>query len=116
MQSTPLLRYILRDEALTRGLGDEEGRILIDWLVEWAELLAEEAESHDSAWNGLRTICRRARGIGRFVYLWSQDGSRGAATQLAAAERFSFPLPVMDEDPADLMLRILAWEDRLIVV
>jgi hypothetical protein len=116
MQATPLLRHILREEAITRGLGDEEARILVEWLVEWAELLAEEAESDQDAWEGVRILCRRARGISRFVFLWSQVSSQGAATQLAASERFTFPLPVMDEDPAELMLRILNWEDRLIVV
>ena len=42
MQSTPLVRFILRDEALTRGLGDVEARILIEWLVDRADGLAAE--------------------------------------------------------------------------
>ena len=116
MPSMPLLRHILDDESLTRGLGDEEARVLVEWLVEWAELLAEEAESERAAWEGLRLLCRKARGIGRFVRLWAYEDARGAASQLAAAERFHWPLPVMDEDPAELMLRILKWEDRQIVV
>ncbi len=89
---------------------------MVEWLVDWAELLGEEAESEASAWNGLRMVCRRARGIGRFVALWSRECSRGAAGQLAAAERFAWPLPITDEDPTELMLRILAWEDRQILV
>jgi hypothetical protein len=116
MQSTPLLRLVLQDEAITRGLGDEEARVLVEWLVEWAELLAEESETEETAWQGIRMLCRRARGLGKFVCLWSQDESRGAAVQLAAAERFHWPLPISDEDPADLMQRILKWEDRELVV
>jgi hypothetical protein len=116
MRSTPLLQHVLRDEALTRGLGDEEARILIEWLVEWAELLADESETEQAAWDGVRTLCRRARGIGRFVYLWSRHDSRGAAGQLAVSERFHWPLPDDDEDPAELMLRILIWEDRQLVL
>jgi hypothetical protein len=112
MLSMPLLRTVLQDEAITRGLGDEEARILVEWLVEWAELLAEESETEDAAWKGVRFLCRRARGLGKFVYLWCNDALRGAAVQLAAAERFHWPLPVDDEDPADLMQRILKWEDR----
>jgi hypothetical protein len=115
MHSSPLLRHILHDESLTRGLGDEEARILIEWLVEWAELLAEDLESEQAAWDGLGTLCQMARGIGRFVQLWSHDDSRGSAAQLAAVERFRWPLPVSDEDPADLMFRILKWEDRELV-
>ena len=116
MQSMPLLRHILNEEALTRGLGDAEARVLIEWLVDWAELLAEEADSEQEAWTGLKKVCRRARGIGRFITLWAEERSRGAAAQLAATERFSWPLPIMEEDPTDLMLRILAWEDRTILV
>jgi hypothetical protein len=112
----PLLRHVLRDEAITRGLGDPEARVLVEWLVEWAELLEVEAESEGAAWAGVRMLCRRARGISRFVSLWGQEGLRGAAAQLAAAERFHWPLPSEDEDPAELMLRILAWEDRQLVV
>ena len=41
----------------------------------------------------LRRLCRRARAIGRFVYLWSLQRLRGAAGQLAVAERFYWPLP-----------------------
>ncbi|MCE9533932.1 MAG: hypothetical protein K8T89_22830 [Planctomycetes bacterium] len=116
MQSRPLLNYIFNDEALTRGLGDPEARVLVEWLADWAELLAEEADSDEEAWAGMRKICRRARGLGRFVHLWGHDRSQGAAVQLAASERFTWPLPACDEDPADLMVRILAWEDRLITV
>lgn len=116
MQSMPLLRHIFNEESLTRGLGDGEAKVLVEWLAEWAELLAAESDSEDEAWDGLRKICRRARGISRFVLLWSEYSSRGAAVQLAGVERFSWPLPIEDEDPADLMERILAWEDRMIVV
>ena len=83
--------------------------------MDWAELLAVESESEQAAWDGLRLRCR-ARGIGRFVQFWSDEKSRAAAVQLAAVERFSWPLPVMEEDPAELMVRILAWEDRMIQV
>ena len=36
-----LLEPVLDDELLTRGLGDEEARLLIDWLVDQAELFAK---------------------------------------------------------------------------
>ena len=116
MQATPLLRYVLNDDALTRGLGDAEARVLIDWLTDWAELLAEDAESEEYAWKGLKMLCRRARGIGRFVLLWAEQETRGSAVQLAASERFHWPLPSEEEDPAELMSRILVWEDRQILI
>jgi hypothetical protein len=116
MQSMPLLRHILNEEALTRGLGDEEARVLVEWLVDWAEVLALDSDSEQEAWDGLRRLCRRGRGISRFVQLWAEADSRGAAVQLAASEKFAWPLPFMEEDPAELMVRILAWEDRTILV
>lgn len=108
----PLLRFVLRDEALTRGLGDVEARMLIEWTTDWTELLAEAARSEDDAWSCVRRLCRRARAIGRFVQLWCETGSQGAATQLAAAERFAWPLPSGEVEAPDLMHHILTWENQ----
>ncbi len=116
MLAKRLTRHVLQDEALTRGLGDAEARVLIEWLVDWAELLAEDAECEEDAWKGIRFLCRRARGIGRFVCLWMEPETRGAAAQLAGSERFHWPLPTEDEDPTELMSRILVWEDRQILI
>src|SRR5262245_66566525 len=62
-----LLRHVLRDEALTRGLGDIEARMLVEWLTDWTELLAEAARNEDDAWSCVERLCRRGRAIGRFV-------------------------------------------------
>lgn len=112
MDSGPLLRHVLQDEGLTRGLGDVEARMLVEWVVDWAELLADIADSEEEAWQRLRGLCRRARAIGRFVALWSEKPSRGAATQLAATERFAWPLPSDPIEAGELMGRILDWESR----
>jgi hypothetical protein len=108
----PLLRRVLRDEALTRGLGDIEARMLVEWVADWTELLAEAARTEDDAWSCVQRLCRRGRAIGRFVQLWGNPSSRGAAAQLAAAERFGWPLPNQDVDPGDLMHHILTWENQ----
>jgi hypothetical protein len=108
----PLLRHVLRDEALTRGLGDIEARMLVEWVADWTELLADAARTEDDAWSCVRRLCRRGRAIGRFVRLWSDPDGRGAAGQLAAAERFAWPLPTRALDPADLMHHILTWENQ----
>ena len=112
MPCDPLLRHVLRDEALTRGLGDIEARMLVEWVTDWTELLADAARTDEDAWSCVRRLCRRGRAIGRFVQLWSEPHSRAAATQLAAAERFSWPLPAAEVDPADLMHHILTWENQ----
>src|SRR6266545_3556023 len=108
MLSKPLLRPILDDEALTRGLGDPEARVLVEWLVEQAERSARTAPE-EQVRAVVSRLCRRARSIGRFVHLWCQPGERGAACQLAAVERFHWPLPATPLDPFDLMQTILAW-------
>jgi hypothetical protein len=112
MQSTPLVRHILRDEAVTRGLGDVEARMIVEWLAERAEQIATTSPNEAVAWEAVRAMCRRARAIACFVRLWSSSRSRGAAVQLAAAERFIWPLPVGDVESGELMSGILAWEDR----
>jgi hypothetical protein len=109
MRVDPLLQLVLGDEALTRGLGDAEARVLVEWLVERAEWLSATLPA-DQAGAVMARLCRRARGIARFVALWCLDVRRGAANQLAAAERFTWPLPDGTVDPCELMQAIAHWE------
>jgi hypothetical protein len=107
----PLIRTVLRDESLTRDLGDVEARMLVDWATDWAELLADVAQSDDDARELVERLLRRGKAIGRFVRLWcDHPRTRGSAAQLAAVERFAWPLPAGWIDPPDLMQHILAWE------
>jgi hypothetical protein len=110
MVSRQLLAPILEDEAVTRGLGDPEARILIEWLVAQAEQLSGRETCVQAQGRAVGQLCRKARAISRFVYLWSDPGSRAGACQLAATERFRWPLPTTDMDPCELMLDILAHE------
>ncbi len=110
--SDTMVRAVLRNEGLTRGLGDIEARMLVEWLANWTELLADAARSEDEAWSCVERLCRRGRAIARFVQLWNDPFDRGAAIQLAAAERFDWPLPTTEIDPADLMHHILTWENQ----
>jgi hypothetical protein len=108
----PILRQILRDESITRGLGDIEGRMLIEWVVDWAELFADAANSDFEIQKITSKLCRRAKAINRFVQLWQNPNTRNGAGQLAASERFRWPLPAGPKDPVDLMEQILDWENR----
>lgn len=110
MQVRALLTSILSDDALTRGLNDPEARILVEWLVEQAERLARGNWPESAVWTELRRLCRRGRAIARFVRLWCHERERGAAVQLAAAERFTWPLPTRSLDPCELMQGILTSE------
>lgn len=108
-----LLRSILNNEGLTRGLGDPEARMLVEWLVEQVEALARK-ERGAVLQLAVAHLCRRARALARFVSLWSDRATQGAACQLAATERFPWPLPRPDCDPCDLMHDILQYEASLI--
>jgi hypothetical protein len=110
MLTKPLLNHILADELLTRGLGDPEARILVEWLVDQAEQIADDAASEGAAQKQVEKLCRRGRAIGRFVGLWSQRWARGAAGQLAVAEGFTWPLPPPRAEPCEVMQAILVWE------
>jgi hypothetical protein len=110
MVGNALLHAILRDERLTQGLGDAEARVLVEWLVEQAEDL-ERRQAGPAAEDEVKRLCRRGRGITRFVVLWGL-GQRGAAGQLAVTERFAWPLPDGPVDLCELMQDIIAWEDR----
>lgn len=106
------LSQILDDDALTRGLADPEARALVEWLVERAERLGAASADEAEVRQGIRRLCGRGRLISRFVLLWCHRAARGAAVQLAATERFGWPLPTRAMDPCELMQSILAWEDR----
>jgi hypothetical protein len=112
--TSKLLSPILDNEALTRGLADPEARILVEWLVEKAEQLEETTGSVEGACQELSRLCRWARSISRFVGLWCHENDAGAAVQLAATERFAWPLPCPGADPCELMAEILEWEDERI--
>jgi hypothetical protein len=112
MLAKQLLSQILDDDALTRGLGDAEARVLVEWLVERAERLAETEPERDAAKAEVGRLCRRGRSVSRFVVLWCHQNARGAAGQLAAAERLNWPLPTTTVDACELMQGILSWEDR----
>jgi hypothetical protein len=109
MSLKPLLRPILDNDSLTRGLGDAEARALIEWLVQRAEERHAEA-GLDAVPTEVARLCRRARAIARFVGLWCYSRAYAAACQLAATERFTWPLPAGAADPYELMADILYWE------
>ena len=110
MLSKPVLSSILKNDALTRGLGDAEARILVEWLVDQAERAAGASATASTIETHIEKLCRRGRAIGRFVGLWCHSQARGAAGQLAAAERFTWPLPAANGDPCEIMQAILTWE------
>ncbi len=109
MRANPLLEPVLGDDTLTRGLGDAEARILVEWLVERAEEL-DQALPAPTASRAMTRLCRKARGIARYVWLWCVAGDHGAANQLAVTERFGWPWPTDQLDPYELMHDILTWE------
>jgi hypothetical protein len=113
MPADLLLHPILADDALTRGLGDAEARILVEGLVEQAEYLGQIGPP---AWAAeqVRRLCRRGRAVARFVVLWCHNRERGAASQLVASERFSWPMPDAEADPCEVMQAIVAWEAELL--
>ena len=113
MTDRELFASILDDELLVRGLGDPEARVLVEWLVERTEELAEETD-RDLIQGDVYALCKRGRAIGRFVQLWCHDQAWGAASQLAAVERFQWPLPSSEQDPCILMINILKWERELL--
>ena len=109
MPPKSLLSPILDDELLTRGLGDSEARAMVEWLVERSEANHARLALETCTREVLR-LCQRARAISRFVYLWCYQQAHGAACQLAATERFAWPLPTTEDDPYDVMNIILEWE------
>lgn len=112
MGNRSLLNLILRDDALTRGLEDQEARVLIERLAELSDRCAERGMESGDALLRIERLRRRGRAIRQFIDLWCHRGEHAAAIQLAASERFRWPMPEPDADPWLLMHAILDWEDR----
>jgi hypothetical protein len=113
MQAEMLVGRILDDEGITSGLEDPEARLLVEWLVNRAEEIAASATSEKEAWGQVEQLCKRARAIRQFVNLWCRTKNGAAAFQLAAAERFAWPLPSPDHtEPFDVLQEILGWEEE----
>src|SRR5438105_1169728 len=103
MSLKALLDLILHNEPLTRGLGDAEARMLIEWLVERTEALYAREPCQQRVRDLTLRRCRHARSLARFVRLWCEEQAYGAALQLAATERFRWPLPIQSMEACDLM-------------
>jgi hypothetical protein len=110
MSLKALLDLILGSDLVTRGLGDAEARLLVEWLVERAEASHAEHGDAEAAEREVSRLCRRARALARFVALWCHEHEHAAACQLAATERFPWPLPTRPVDAWELMSDILTWE------
>jgi len=111
MQADMLVHRVLDDEGLTAGLEDPEARMLVEWLVEEVEELAAHEAPEAAVWKEVESLCRRSRGIRRFLSLWCHTQDHGAASQLAASEHFTWPLPPAgDLDPCQVLEGILDWE------
>ena len=110
--SDQIVKRLVRDDSITSGLGDIEGRMLIEWVVGWAELFADAARSDANAQKMTFRLSRRAKAISRFVQMWANPSTRSGANQFAATERFRWPLPDDSTSSVDLMEHILGWENR----
>jgi len=83
--------------------------VLVEWLVDETERLADQGPPEVAA-KTVRVLCRRGRAVAHFVRLWSLDRAYGPALQLAATERFPWPLPDAELDACELMQEIVFWE------
>jgi hypothetical protein len=111
MLASNCIHRVLRDERLTYGIADPEGRVLVEWLVNKAESIPEtdlQPEDQEAAWE----LCyRRAKVLRQFVSLWCYRGRPEAAIQLAASEGMSEYIPPASmEEPVDIMLSLMKQE------
>lgn len=104
---------ILDDEGLTKDLNDPEARMLVEWLVERAEKIANEVDDEEAGWQRVDALCKRARLIRRFLILWCERQDHAAAAQFVASERLNWSLPASDSvDPCEVLQGILRWHDH----
>ena len=103
-----LMNRILTDEAMTRLLGDDVARVLVEWLADAADRIPDGPEETVAA--KVEALRQRGRVLSRFVRLWCYEADHAAATQFAATERLTSALPSGWADPYRLMQKLVAHE------
>lgn len=107
MDKASWLRRVLAEEALTRGLGDPEARILMDWLSEQIEHLPVLPPTRLA--EAVTSLCRQARHARSFVVMWCHEFNHEGAIQLAAVAGLAERLPASNLlHPCDVMEHLLA--------
>jgi|694.fasta_scaffold18837_6 hypothetical protein len=98
MLSSYQLGIILKDERITCGLSDPDGRFLMERLVQHADALAVQY-SGQSLLDALRLLSGKGRLVARIVYLWT-TGNQSSAIQLAASGGLGefIPSPLASEE------------------
>jgi len=108
-----LIDRVLDDEAITAGLEDPEARLLVEWLAEQTEYIARSATSPQQAKEWVERLCHYARALRQFLILWCYDRNPGSAAQLAATQKFAWPLPSAEEENAlRILQQILLWHAK----
>ena len=93
---------------MTRPLGDDVARVLVEWLADAADRLPDGPDEELVA--KVEALRLRGRVLSRFVRLWCYDAQHAAATQFAATERLTSALPSGWADPYRLMQKLVAHE------
>jgi hypothetical protein len=113
VQAKSLIDRVLDDEAITAGLEDPEARLLVEWLVEQTEHIARSAASPQQAKERVERLCHYARALRQFLVLWCYDKNPGSAAQLAATQKFAWPLPSAEEENAlSILQQVLLWHAK----
>lgn len=105
-----LVDRVLDDEGLTDGLGDDEARVLVDWLVLQVEAAAA-SQSEENASAACDDLRRRARVIRRIALDLCESGDieSAKARKPQWADRVD-RLPT--SDPVAIIRQLLAWEQE----
>ncbi len=112
-EAKSLIDRVLDDEAITAGLEDPEGRLLVEWLVEQTECIARNAASLQQAKERVERLCHYARALRQFLILWCYDKNPGSAAQLAATQKFAWPLPSAGEENAlSILQQVVLWHAK----
>ncbi len=100
------------DDHLIRGLGDAESRMLVEWLVDWAEMLADTISDEELVEKRFYKVRSRAQLICCYLRLCQETDAHASLTQFTATQKLPWPLPTLKIDTIELLDRILDWESR----
>lgn len=113
MDPRRFVERILDDEALTDGLADPEGKLVLEWAVAVIERQVASASNNEEAAAITNTVRKRGRTISRCILAACEDEDTERTQQLLAElGHAGRSLPIGAERFQEVTRQLIEWEER----
>lgn len=112
MDAESWLNRIRDDEGITDGLGDDEARVLLDWLCDRVRRRVQSSNDRAAVARDVQEEIRLGRFLGQTIARLCEDRDLASAQQLWAKEKRRPNLAELDAgDPTGALKKLIAWQE-----